>query len=160
VREDLTTADETRFEIMRRATELFVHYGYSKTNIGDIAKACSMSPGNLYRYFRNKQGIGEAVVQEYMDAEQAAIDTVLRKSDLDWEGRLRQLMIYSVENLIRQYRQTPKMVELSDMICDGNSGILARHIEWKHGMITAQLHEGIELGEKPLVQFWTRYAHS
>jgi len=109
-----------------------------------------MSPGNLYRYFRNKQGIGEAVIQDYMDAEEAAIDAAMMNPDFNWEGRLRRLIMYSVENLIRQYRQTPKMVELSDMICDGNSGILARNVEWKRVMIAAQLNEGIRLGEVAL----------
>ncbi len=148
--DELKSAEETRCVIMRHAIELFSHYGYSKTNIGDIAKACCMSPGNLYRYFRNKQGIGEAVVQAFMDEEEVAIDAALMNPDFNWEGRLRRLILYSVENLIRQYRQTPKMIELADMICDGNSGILARHVEWKHVMIAAQLNEGVRLGELAL----------
>ena len=131
---------------MNHAVELFSHYGFSKTNIGDIAKACSMSPGNLYRYFKNKQGIGEAVVQDYMNDEVASVEAVLADPSLDWEGRLRHLIVYAVENLIRQYKQTPKMVELSDMICEGNSGILARHVEWQRQTVRAQLAEGVQLG--------------
>ncbi len=144
------SAEDMRCEIMRHAMELFAHYGYSKTNIGDIAKACHMSPGNLYRYFRNKQGIGEAVVQTFMDEEEAAIDAALANPDLNWEGRLRHLILYSAENLIREYRETPKMIELADMIFDGDSGILLRHIEWKHAMVAAQLNEGVRLGELSL----------
>lgn len=144
------SAENTRCAIMRSAIELFSHYGYSKTNIGDIAEACCMSPGNLYRYFRNKQGIGEAVVQAFMNDEEAAIDAALMNPDFNWEGRLRRLVLYSVDNLIREYRQTPKMIELADMICEGNSGILARHAEWKHAMIAAQLNEGVRLGELAL----------
>ncbi len=132
---------------MHHAVELFSHYGYSKTNIGDIAKACNMSAGNLYRYFKNKQGIGEAVVQDYMNTVEASINVEMADSALGWEDRLRQLIILSVESLICQYRQTPRMVELSDMICEGNSGILARHIEWKRAVISAQLNEGVRLGE-------------
>ena len=131
---------------MRHAIDLFSHYGYGKTNIGDIAKKVSMSPGNLYRYFRNKQAIGEAVVEDWMDSEQDAIAAAILNPDLDWRGRTERIVLFSIENLIREFRQTPKMVELSDMICEGNSGILARHVEWKRVMIQAQLNDGVRDG--------------
>ena len=54
--------DATRYEILRHAEDLFGHYGFSKTNMADIAERAKMSPGNLYRYYRNKQAIGLAVV--------------------------------------------------------------------------------------------------
>ena len=40
-------AAATRAEICRHALDLFSHYGFQKTNIGDIATRCEMSPGNL-----------------------------------------------------------------------------------------------------------------
>jgi len=146
VSENVEKQEQTRLAIMTHAIGLFAHYGYGKTNIGDIAKACSMSPGNLYRYFKNKQGIGEAVVQDYMNAEVTSVEATLTDPKLDWEVRLRHVILFAVENLIRQYRQTPKMVELSDMICYGNSGILARHVEWQRITVRAQLDEGVRLG--------------
>lgn len=144
--EETKTPDETRCAIMRHAIDLFSHYGYGKTNIGDIAKAVSMSPGNLYRYFRNKQAIGEAVVEDWMEAEQHAIAAAILNPDLDWRGRVERIVLFSIDNLIRQFRQTPKMVELSDMICEGNSGILLQHLEWKRVMIQAQLNDGVRDG--------------
>ena len=42
-------ADAVRHDILLKSLELFGHYGFAKTNIGDIADCCGMSPGNLYR---------------------------------------------------------------------------------------------------------------
>lgn len=146
MKEETKTPDETRCAIMRHAIDLFSHYGYGKTNIGDIAKKVSMSPGNLYRYFKNKQAIGEAVVEDWMDTEQDAIAAAILDPDLDWQGRVERIVLFSIENLIREFRQTPRMVELSDMICEGNSGILSRHVEWKRVMIQGQLNDGVREG--------------
>jgi len=133
--------------ILQHAVELFAHYGYAKTNIGDIAKACCMSPGNLYRYFRNKQAIGEEAVREYMASEEADMIEIVRDRSLDFEARLRRFYHRGVEGLMKELHSNPKMVELAEMIIQGNSGILARHVEWKRTQVTALLNEGVEAGK-------------
>lgn len=125
---------------------LFAHYGYAKTNIGDIAKECCMSPGNLYRHFRNKQAIGEEVVREYMAGEEAALELIAADTGIDCEARLHQFFHRTVQTLMDELRTNPKLVELAQMIIEGDSGILTRHIEWKRDRITAMLHEGVEAG--------------
>ena len=85
--------EDTRGFIVEQSMELFAHYGYSKTNIGDIAQACSMSAGNLYRYFRNKQAIGHAVV--------AAQSSVSRVTELHThtmsEGMMKMRQVEKIE---------------------------------------------------------------
>lgn len=145
--DETKSPDEMRCTILRHATDLFSHYGYGKTNIGDIAKACCMSPGNLYRYFRNKQAIGEEAVREYMATEEAAMAKIVAETDLDFETRLRRFYHRGVAGLMDELRENPKMIELADMIIAGNSGILARHVEWKRMQVEALLREGVKAGK-------------
>ena len=145
--EEVKEKEDTRCQILRHAVDLFSHYGYRKTNIGDIAKACCMSPGNLYRHFRNKQAIGEEAVREYMANEEADMAVIVADRSLDYETRLRKFHHRCVDGLIAELRCNPKMVELAEMIIQGNSGILVRHVEWKREQVTALLREGIEAGE-------------
>jgi len=147
VSEDVKNQDDARCQILRHAVELFSHYGYRKTNIGDIAKACCMSPGNLYRHFRNKQDIGEEAVREYMASEEADMATIVQDTSLNYEARLRAFHHRCVKGLMDKLSCNPKMVELAEMIIQGNSGILTRHVEWKREQVTALLREGIEAGE-------------
>ena len=49
-------AAATRAEICRHALDLFSHYGFQKTNIGDIATRCEMSPGNLVSVLQEQAG--------------------------------------------------------------------------------------------------------
>src|ERR1700741_2296365 len=56
-----STSDETRARILKEAERLFRVYGYAKTTVADIAKACGMSSANVYRFFASKSQINEAI---------------------------------------------------------------------------------------------------
>jgi hypothetical protein len=114
----LQGAWDSRGQTVQQSTELFAHYGYSKTNIGDIAEACEMSAGNLYRYFRNKQAIGHAVVGCFFDELDACIERGLDPK-ASAEARIRFAITEGVTHTVQELRQAPKIVELSEMICAG-----------------------------------------
>lgn len=52
---------DRRAQILAVADEHFRRYGYDKTTVGDIAKACDLSTAYLYKFFDSKQAIGEAI---------------------------------------------------------------------------------------------------
>ncbi len=56
-----------REQIVEAARDLFEHYGYGKTTMAEIASACKMSPGNLYRYFPSKLDIAEEIAAKRMN---------------------------------------------------------------------------------------------
>jgi AcrR family transcriptional regulator len=43
-----------RARILQAATELFVHHGYRKTSISDVAERAGVAKGTVYLYFKNK----------------------------------------------------------------------------------------------------------
>ena len=46
-----TSRQENVSRILDAAERLFKHYGYTKTNVADIARDLGMSPANIYRFF-------------------------------------------------------------------------------------------------------------
>lgn len=44
-------------EILKASEALFLEKGFAKTTIGDIAKACELTNGAIYLYFKNKSEI-------------------------------------------------------------------------------------------------------
>ena len=140
--------DEVRESIILRAKELFAHYGYSKTNIGDIARACTMSPGNLYRYFRNKQAIGHAVVQTFFEEEEARLAPIRRDATLSPEARLRAMISAGVMHTVEHLRQSPKIVELAEMICETEEGVelIREHVTERQGHFAETIAEGVAEG--------------
>jgi len=56
-----TDKELTRQAIAAAAEDLFRSVGYHKTTLADIAARVSMSPANIYRFFRSKQDINGAI---------------------------------------------------------------------------------------------------
>jgi AcrR family transcriptional regulator len=141
-------AEATREQILRHAKELFAHYGFWKTNVGDIAERCAMSPGNLYRYFRNKQAIGLAVVVKFFEMSEAAMTAGLILPTGTPEERIRTMIRSGVGHLVAAMCENPRIVELADFLCSEPDGIalLQQHIAWKRDRIAAEIARGIEQG--------------
>ena len=113
---DADPGEAVRWDILMHASELFLHFGFSKTNIGDIAERAGMSPGNLYRYFKNKQAIGLAVVEKYFAMVQAGMDTELMIPGGTAKQRIHKFMRSEVDNLVSKLAEMPRIVELADFM--------------------------------------------
>ncbi len=50
---------------MAAAVERFHHQGYARTSLADVAKAAGMSAGNVFYYFKAKDDLARAVVDEW-----------------------------------------------------------------------------------------------
>ncbi|HTI69215.1 MAG TPA: TetR/AcrR family transcriptional regulator, partial [Candidatus Limnocylindria bacterium] len=61
-----TNRDDTRSRIIVAALKLLRRYGEDKLTVVDIAKSLGMSHANVYRFFRNKTDILDAVVDEWL----------------------------------------------------------------------------------------------
>ena len=65
VREE--NADKRRRHIAQCAKQVFYKYGYHKTSMRELAKACSMTIGALYNYIGSKEDILHLVLRELED---------------------------------------------------------------------------------------------
>ena len=140
-------ADETRAEILRHAEDLFSHYGFSKTSMADIAERAGMSPGNLYRYFRNKQAIGVAVIEDFFRCSEAAMEAALA-SEAEHEARIKAMFRAGLREMLEMMAGAPKIMELVEFLCgeDGPREVLERHIAWKRAKVEAELAAGMATG--------------
>jgi AcrR family transcriptional regulator len=57
----------TRRQIIATAIRFYARIGHKKTTVAGIAHELSMSPANVYRFFRSKRAIEEAVVAERLE---------------------------------------------------------------------------------------------
>jgi AcrR family transcriptional regulator len=60
------------------AIRLHREIGFKKTTVADIARAASMSPANVYRFFPSKQAIEEAAVADLFEQASAAATLAAR----------------------------------------------------------------------------------
>ncbi len=57
--------EERRNEIMYAAYQLFATKGFEETSVGDIVKKVGVAQGLFYYYFKSKEQILEAVLEQY-----------------------------------------------------------------------------------------------
>jgi AcrR family transcriptional regulator len=67
-----------RRRIVEAAIRLHREIGFKKTTVADIARAASMSPANVYRFFPSKQAIEEAAVAGVFEQLSAAATLAVR----------------------------------------------------------------------------------
>jgi AcrR family transcriptional regulator len=61
------TKEEKRKVLLQAASDVLMEYGAHKTTLDDIAKRAGMAKTSLYYYFRDKNEIIRAIIQNYME---------------------------------------------------------------------------------------------
>ena len=60
--------NERRQQILEVAKRLFLHHGFQKVTLGDIAAESGVSRPTVYQAFANKEEIFNAIIQSYQEA--------------------------------------------------------------------------------------------
>jgi AcrR family transcriptional regulator len=109
-------SDETAKAILDAASRRFLHYGYGKTTMSEIAGDCNMSPGNLYRYFPSKLDIAEAFVRRLRTEHLEELRASAAAPGLGTADRLRTYFRTKLRLAYERFHERPKAYELSQEI--------------------------------------------
>src|SRR5437899_12206063 len=58
------TKTDKRSRLIQTAVKLAYRHGFRTTSLADIAEAAKVPVGNVYYYFKTKDEIGEAIVEQ------------------------------------------------------------------------------------------------
>jgi len=114
--EALPPLDETARAILEAASKRFLHYGYGKTTMSEIAGDCNMSTGNLYRYFPSKLDIAEAFVRHLRTEQIRRIREAVSAPKLTTPDKLRAFFQTKLKLVYERFHSRPKAYELSQEI--------------------------------------------
>ncbi len=121
--------DETAKQILDAASRRFLHYGYGKTTMSEIAQDCNMSTGNLYRYFPSKLDIAEMFVRVLRREQVAGLRAVLEAPDLTPAEKLRAFFRHKFKVAYERFHNKPKAYELSLELLSSRPKV---GIEWEN----------------------------
>lgn len=139
--------DETAKQILDAASSRFLHYGYGKTTMSEIAKDCNMSTGNLYRYFPSKLDIAEMFVRVLRREQVARLRAVLETEGISPAVKLRRFLHLKLKVAYDRFHDKPKAYELSSELLAARPKVA---IEWEsaEGRVLAEiLLQGDAAGE-------------
>ena len=91
-------------KILSTATQLFIHNGYEKTSVQNIAQTASISKGAIYHHFQSKDDIFFAVLkQRYQLMEKELLDWLESTSHLTGKEQLKETFQFSLKNQKTNY---------------------------------------------------------
>ena len=108
--------DETAKAILDAASRRFLHYGFGKTTMSEIAGDCNMSTGNLYRFFASKLDIAEAFVRRLRTDQVQRLRAAVAAPGLSTQDKLRALFVTKLKLVYERFHRRPKAYELSQEI--------------------------------------------
>lgn len=69
--------EQAQQKILEKSGELFIHYGFDKTTMEDIACAAKCSKRTLYNYFNDKEEIYVAVINDKLKAIKVHLSNII-----------------------------------------------------------------------------------
>jgi AcrR family transcriptional regulator len=139
--------DTVRGNILLAAKKRFVHYGYAKTTMAEIAADCSMSPGNLYRYFPGKLDIAEAIAGEAGEQAIATLRDVLKRPGRSAKERLRDFMFADMRLTYEQLEYDKQVYEMARVVMMDRPQFANRILALHRALLSEILAAGNASGE-------------
>jgi AcrR family transcriptional regulator len=137
---------DTVQRILESAERLFLHYGYSKTNVADIARDLGMSPANIYRFFDSKVEIHQAVCGRMLAACYAGA-VAARNMPASASERLRTYVRAQYQWTIDTMLDQEKVHEMVIVAIERDWHVIEKHIDSINDLMAEIIQEGIEAGE-------------
>jgi AcrR family transcriptional regulator len=137
--------EATRERILTAAGARFMHYGYQKTTMAEIAKDLSMSTGNLYRFFPSKLDIAEAIALMHEKDEDAMLEALVVRPEPPAE-RLRIFHRTVLEETYRVIAESRKVFEIAQAISSERPQFANRRLAVERTYLTRMLAEGVAAG--------------
>ncbi len=136
-------ARKTRARLLSAAERRFKHYGVAKTTIVDIAADCAMSHANVYRFFRNKMELIDALAAGWLYKSERTCREVVRRP-LPAKQRLVDFVIELHRWKVREHARSAHVYEMLELANHAGRPFIAAHLP----VLAAILVEIIEDGNR------------
>jgi AcrR family transcriptional regulator len=139
-------ARKTRARILAAAEKRFKHYGFAKTTIVDIADDCAMSHANVYRFFRNKTEIVDAIAVGWL-AKSERLCAEVAARPLPAARRLVEYVLELHRWKRREHLRGSRTHELLTLASYNGRPFARAHLDTLAGILVDIIEEGNRRGE-------------
>ncbi|MFF4901638.1 TetR family transcriptional regulator [Streptomyces sp. NPDC001068] len=131
----------TAERILEATEEVLRRHGPAKATVVDVARALGVSHGSVYRHFRTKAALREAVTKRWLDRTSQLLSGIVA-ADRDPEERLRDWLWALFDAKRRKAGDDPELFATYMVLVDENGPAVTGHID----DLTGQLAEIIGAG--------------
>ncbi len=137
---------DTREQILDAAMERIHHYGYGKTTMSEIARDCSMSAGNIYRFFASKIDIAEAMARKF-NAKVFEDYAAIARKKTSASSRLREFFEMSLERTFSAIEEDAKILEVANVLKQERPLYFNEQMAQERVYLVQILNDGVQAGE-------------
>jgi AcrR family transcriptional regulator len=143
----MSEKDSVRTQIVDAAKKRFSHFGYAKTTMAEVASDCSMSPGNLYRFFPGKLDIAEAIATEDYQKHLDLLRKVASDPKKPARERLYDFFFEELRRTFHKLEKDPRAYEMAVVISREKPAFANWMLAQEREILAALLEDGNRLGE-------------
>ncbi len=143
----MATETLTAERILAATEDVLRQYGPTKATVVDVARALGVSHGSVYRHFRTKSALREAVTKRWLDLTTEQLRRIVEDSPASAEDRLRRWNIHLFEAKRAKAGADPQLFATYEVLLRENSEAVDEHITDLVGHLTEILQAGVDGGE-------------
>lgn len=142
----MSAKTDTRDQILEAAFDRFMHYGYSKTTMSEVARDCEMSAGNIYRFFASKLDIAEAMAEKF-NAERFVHFKAISDKTTPAIERFREFFFFALEETYTAIDEEAKILEIAEILRSERPLFFNQHLATERVFLIKMLEDGMANGE-------------
>lgn len=141
-----TSETLTAERILEATEEVLRRHGPAKATVVDVARALGVSHGSVYRHFRTKAALREAVTKRWLDRTSQDLADIASDEGRDPQTRLRAWLATLFEAKRRKAGDDPELFA-TYMVLTGDTGaVVGEHLAELTGQLTAIIEAGVASG--------------
>ncbi|MFD5697362.1 TetR family transcriptional regulator [Streptomyces lasiicapitis] len=141
-----TTETLTAERILATTEEVLRRHGAAKATVVDVARALGVSHASVYRHFRTKAALREAVTKRWLDRTSDALSGVV-DAEGPAEDRLRRWLAGLFEAKQHKAGDDPELFATYTVLVGEASEVVDEHIADLTGQLAVIVRQGSEGGE-------------
>lgn len=141
----MSELQETSLRILEVAGRRFLHYGYQKTAMNEIARDLKMSTGNLYRFFPSKLAIAEAIALKREAIEINYLEQIVESKDKPTD-KIRKFVFHIFKTGFDRFYESRKVMEIAQIIVAERPEFLQRRLKIERELLAKIFEQGAKEG--------------
>ncbi|MFG2137467.1 TetR family transcriptional regulator [Streptomyces sp. NPDC048650] len=131
--------------ILEATEEVLRRYGPAKATVVDVARALGVSHGSVYRHFRTKAALREAVTERWLERTSRELSAIVTDEG-PAEDRLRRWLAALFEAKRHKAGDDPELFATYMTLIGESGGAVDRHITDLESQLTTIIEAGVSQG--------------
>ncbi|MFE9607429.1 TetR family transcriptional regulator [Streptomyces sp. NPDC006012] len=140
-----TTETLTAERILAATEEVLRRHGPAKATVVDVARALGVSHGSVYRHFRTKAALREAVTKRWLDRTSEALSGIVAE-DRDPQSRLRDWLAGLFAAKRAKALADPELFGTYTVLATENVTAVGEHLDELAAQLTRIVQDGVDAG--------------